>query len=259
MMLKFGIYTSEKASTMVQQFRPVLDALEQGMEQRLGQPVTITTIVSPTYEDGRKKLTTGQVDLARMGPASYVLAKLENHDLSLLVFENDGGDKWLDGVIAVRKDSSIQQISDLRGKSFAFGDESSTIGRYLAQYAMMENGVLARDLSQYTYLGRHDLVGQAVLHETYDAGAMKEDVYNKLVAAGKPLRAIARLPNITGPWAARADMDPIVRQAIIDSLLELKDPKVLNTMRKNGFLPGTDDDLVHVRRTIENNARFFLP
>jgi hypothetical protein len=37
-------------------------------------------------------------------------------------------------VIAVQKDSPLKTLAELKGKKFAFGDQNSTIGRYLAQF-----------------------------------------------------------------------------------------------------------------------------
>ena len=46
MNLSFGVYTADKPTTVVRQFRPALDAIETHMSELLGQPVTI----SATFE-----------------------------------------------------------------------------------------------------------------------------------------------------------------------------------------------------------------
>ena len=53
-------------------------------------------------------------------------------------------------------------------KSFAFGNELSTIGRYLAQQYLMQHGIHEKDLSHYKYLGRHDRVGTAVANKALE-------------------------------------------------------------------------------------------
>ena len=40
-------------------------------------------------------------------------------------------------------------VEDLRGRTFAFGDRNSTIGRYLSQLHLMEHGIRAPDLAGY--------------------------------------------------------------------------------------------------------------
>ncbi len=39
--LHFGVYTTDKPTAMVRKLRPILDALEIDLSQRLGEPVTI--------------------------------------------------------------------------------------------------------------------------------------------------------------------------------------------------------------------------
>ena len=84
--------------------------------------------------------------------------------------EDKKGERRFSGVIVVGADSSIKRLADLAGKRFAFGDENSTIGRYLAQAELVKAGIRARDLAHYEYLGRHDLVAKAVSLGDFRAG-----------------------------------------------------------------------------------------
>ncbi|MGB7933228.1 MAG: PhnD/SsuA/transferrin family substrate-binding protein, partial [Gammaproteobacteria bacterium] len=81
--LVFGVYTSDKPSTMVQQFRPALNVLEDRLTDLLSEPVRIRTSVSKSYDDGLRDLVEGTVDFARFGPASYILAKKQEPGLSI--------------------------------------------------------------------------------------------------------------------------------------------------------------------------------
>lgn len=75
-------------------------------------------------------------------------------------------------------------FSQLRGQTFAFGDERSTIGRYLSQLLLVQHGIRADELLSYEYLGRHDRVGTAVGAGQFDAGALKESTFRKLKKKG---------------------------------------------------------------------------
>ena len=68
--------------------------------------------------------------------------------------ESKKGQKTFNGVICIHKTSSIKKVSELAGKRFAFGNELSTIGRYLSQLYLLNNGVKASDLGYYEYLGK---------------------------------------------------------------------------------------------------------
>jgi len=66
----------------------------------------------------------------------------------------------------------------------------------------MKANVFAKDLASYDYLGRHDKVGAAVAAGKYEAGALKESTFKKQIKKGKPLRELARFPNVTKLWIA---------------------------------------------------------
>jgi phosphonate transport system substrate-binding protein len=255
--LVFGIYTADKPSTVVAQFRPLLNQLEIAIGQQLNQPVHIKLDIAATYEKGIENVVAGKVDLARLGPASYILAKQQNDDLSIVALESSKGKKTFYGVIAVHEQSDIDSIEDLKGKTFAFGNEKSTIGRYLSQQELYENGILASDLKSYEYLGRHDAVGAAVGGGFYDAGALKEGTFKKQLNKGIPIRAIAKFPNVTKPWIVSTRDDSQLNIAIKKALLSIDEPATLRAFGKQGFLEGTDADYARIRQSMENNDDFF--
>lgn len=255
--LNFGVYTSDKPSTMVRKFRPVLDRLEHDLTSRLGEPVRIHTQVARSYDQGVENLTQGRIDFSRLGPASYVTAKRYEAGISILAIEHQGGEKVFNGVICVAADSPIRSVSDLRGKRFAFGDVNSTIGRYLAQRYLLQHGVRASDLAAYDYLGRHDLVGSAVAAGSYDAGALKEGTFRRVVENGGQLRALAVFPNVTKPWVARAGLSERLAAALRAALLEINDPATLAALGADGFAAGNDEDYLTIRLAIEKNNEFF--
>lgn len=253
----FGTYSSDKPSAMVKQLRPSLKRIGELMGRALGEPVEVRLQVVRGYKAGVKLIADGKVDFARFGPASYVMAKRENPNLKILAMEKKRGKKQFYGIIAVHKDSPIQELSQLQGKSFGFGNERSTLGRYIAQMSLMEAGVFASDLKSYEYLGRHDKVGRAVGSGLVDAGALEETTFKKLVSAGVPIRALTRTPNATRPWVARAGMDPRLFNALRQALIELDDSEALSALRFEGFLLGDDSDYNPTRRAIEENHKFF--
>ncbi|NIZ14309.1 PhnD/SsuA/transferrin family substrate-binding protein [Phaeobacter sp. HF9A] len=254
--LVFGSYAADKPSATVRQYRPFLSFLEKRMEARLGERVTIRMKITKDYEESIRELVAGEVDFARFGPASYVHAKARNPGISIIAMESKGGDKRFKGVIAVHRDSTIAQVSDLRGLSFAFGDELSTIGRYLSQSFLLEAGISSKDLKGFEYLGRHDLVGEAVGAGKFSAGALKESTFKKLVEKGVPIRALASFDNVTKPWIARAGLDARVQEAMRQVMLSEQNEEVVKRVSKNGFLAGTDADYDFVRDGMQRSSDF---
>lgn len=254
--LRFGVYTSDKASDMVRQFRPLMNAIEQGLQERTGTPVRVSMQVASNYEKGIEDLVEGRVDFSRFGPASYVMAKRANPEVRLLAMESKNGGKRFKGLIVVHADSAYQSVGELRGARFAFGDPRSTIGRYLVQKYLVEHGVYSGDLASYHFLGRHDAVARAVAAGNFDAGAVKSRTLQKAVKAGVPLRELASFENVTKPWITRAGMEDELYGALRDTLLGIKDSEGLKGLGKEGFLPGDDSEYDFIRQAMTASAAF---
>ena len=255
--LDFGVYSSNKPSAMVRVFKPTLNQLERSMSVSLGREVDIRMQIAKDYDAGVQALTSGEVDFSRFGPSSYIEAKNINEHLRILAMEAKNDEKVFYGIIAVHEDSDIQELSELRGRSFAFGDEGSTIGRFLSQLHLEQNDIRAGDLSTYEYLGRHDKVGTAVGAGDFDAGALNESTFKKLIAKGEPIRELARFSNVTKPWIASSQLDDEIYGALQAALLELENEAALSALKVDGFLGGDDADYERIKTAMEENDRFF--
>ena len=255
--LVFGVYASDKPSAMVEQIRPTLDVVERNLSSSLHDRVTIELKVLRDYETGISVLTSGKVDFARLGAVSYVEAKTGAPDIELLASELNGDAPYFHGVICVRRDSPIQAVSDLRGKTFAFGAEQSTMGRYVAQLFLARSGITAADLKSFQYLGRHDRVAAAVAAGQFDAGALEETIFNKLAKESLPIRAIASYRDLTKAWVARVGLDAQLKAKLRQALLAVHDPAALSALRFDGFTATTDADYDPTRAAVKENSRFF--
>jgi ABC-type phosphate/phosphonate transport system substrate-binding protein len=72
------------------------------------------------------------------------------------------------GCILARTDSSVTRLEDLRGRSFAFSDETSTSGHIFARALLDRSGVA---LGHVLFAGGHPNVVQAVADGKVDGGA----------------------------------------------------------------------------------------
>lgn len=254
--LTFGTYTADKATETVKTFKPVLDHIAKEMTAVLGEPVTIRLKITNKYTLGIEQLANGSVDFSRFGPASYVTAKAMNPRIEIIAMELEDGKKTFTGVIAVHKDSNIETIGDLRGRSFAFGDKLSTIGRYLAQEQLLASDISAMDLSEYDFLGRHDTVGSAVGNKDFDAGALKSGTFDKLVAKDVPIKILAEFDNVTKPWIVRSDLSPRIVNALRQVLIDPKNTDALRSASEYGFAAGTDAEYDIIRDAMKVSEDF---
>ena len=248
--LILGLYPSEKPSNMVEALRPCLNAVEAAMAAELGQKVEIRIQMLSDYVTALNALVAGEVDFARVGPASYVLGKKEQPGLELLATENSHGGVTFEGLIVVRDDSDLHSVADLKGRSFAFVSERSTLGRFFPQAYLAKAGITAKDLGDYDYVGHHEAVGLAVWAGRYDAGALNSRMYRKLLDRGLKLRVIASFENVTRPWVARAGLPVGIAASLRRALLGLDEPEILATLGFDGFLPAQDTYYEPTRRLI---------
>lgn len=253
--LRFGLYQTEKATEMYKRFTPFLEALQDDTSKRMSAPCDIELSIFKTYDEAIDALVGGTVDFVHFGPASYITAKERNADIELLAMEHENGEKISKGVIIVRKDSPIQSIEDLRGKTFAFGDKNSTVGRYLVQAELATHKVFAKDLANFKYLERHDQVASAVEHGDFDAGSVKFTSFKK-ANERNTLRALATFDNVTKPVVARAGLDRAVFRALQESLIAYKNDAFFKEMKITGFTSASDEDFKLVRDGIRLANKF---
>ena len=171
--LSLGVHPYLPATEIMARFSPLARYLAQG----LGVPVSVE--IAPDYDAHIEALGEGAVDIAFLGPASYVrlvqmhgphplLARLAVHDKSAFR-----------GVVAVKAESSLQTLADLRGKRFAFGDPNSTMSALVPTAMLRQSGVLPGDLASVAHLSNHRNVALGVLSGQFDVGAMKEETFKQ--------------------------------------------------------------------------------
>jgi phosphonate transport system substrate-binding protein len=165
------------------------------------------------------------------------------------------GLKRFNGLIIAHKDSNITEVKHVHGKSFAFGDENSTIGRFLAQELLVENGITADSLHSFDYLGRHDKVAKAVMTKTHDVGALKSSTYKKLCDP-KEIVIVRAFSNVTKPWVASSKLSKEICDAITSSLLILENQEVIGELGCSGFTIATPKEYDLVREGMKKAYAF---
>jgi phosphonate transport system substrate-binding protein len=252
--LRLATYSSERPSAELAKMEPIRAAIERGLNAG-GNRFRVEMRIFNTYGEAVDAAVSGTADFSRLGPASYVLAKARQPGLPLLARESIGRSGQLNGYIFVADQSPIREIKDLRGRRFAFGEEQSTTGRYLAQAALVDAGIHARDLAEYKYLGRHDKVAFAVGAESFDAGAANEITLRKY-REDKRLRPILFLSGPAHAWVGRRDLPRDRQEALRQALLSLQ-PAELERIGRDAILTAEDSDFDAVRSAMKKSERFF--
>ncbi|MGK7345515.1 MAG: phosphate/phosphite/phosphonate ABC transporter substrate-binding protein [Candidatus Nitrospinota bacterium M3_3B_026] len=186
--LKLGVHPYLSTTELVERFGP----LAGWLGRRLGKPVTLE--ISRDYEEHISRIGDGKLDIAYIGPVSYVKLVERYGEKPILGRLEVNGVNSFRGVIIVHRDSPIDSLKNLRGKRFAFGDPGSTMSHLVPRYMLWEAGVLVSDLSDYAFLENHHNVALGVLMGDFDAGAVKEEVFKEYM--GRGLRALETTPAV---------------------------------------------------------------
>lgn len=181
--LRLSIFPYNAPSQVVERFQPWVAALSK----ELGRPVRLHLATS--YENQVRLVVEGAVDLALMGPASYVRARDRYADIGRVVLIAGGAP--YQGAIVVRSDSPYETLSDLRNTSFAFSAHHSLSGHFAPRVLLREAGIDLADLRDYTFLDRHERVALAVLYGDFDAGAIGLGIASRYADGDPGLRVLA--------------------------------------------------------------------
>jgi len=186
--LVLGVYPYLNISEVLQRFDPLANYLSEA----LNIPVEIS--VSQDYSEHIELMGKDFLDIAYVGPVSYVSLLEQYHSKIMLGrIEVRGQNKYRGGIV-VKNNSQINSLADLKGKTFAFGDPQSTMSHIVPHYMLLEAGIKDADLAGYDFLGNHESVALGVLLGQYDAGAVKSRVANKY--AKNNLRVLQWTPYI---------------------------------------------------------------
>lgn len=181
--ITFGVHPFKPASKLIEAFSPLSDYLSE----KMGEKVNLQ--ISTDYQAHIDAIGKGDLDIAYLGPVSYVSLRDSYGAMPLLARQAIKGKPVFHGKIFVRKDSPIQNLADLKGKQFAFGENHSTMSHLVPRYMLYQAGITVDKLGGYKFVGDHVNVALGVLAGDFDAGAAKEDVYFNHESRG--LRAIA--------------------------------------------------------------------
>jgi phosphonate transport system substrate-binding protein len=202
----FGVIPRDNPRILYEKYQPLLDYLA-------GQtPYTYELVLKKNYEDTVNALGNGEMDLALLGPLTYLEARAKYGAISILKPKGANGDARYRSVIITKKGTGLQQLASLKGKSVAFSATKSTSGNLIPRYLLANSGLHLSDLGRYANFDYHDSVVKAVLKGQQDAGAVRDSVARKYSMLGIEIIAESE-PIPTGPLVA----GPGIPYAVIEN------------------------------------------
>lgn len=244
--IRFGIHPYLPKEELHKRFSPLIEFLSKELK------LSMELVVSKNYESHIENIGNNVVDIAYMGPSSFVELSEKYGRYPLLARLEIKGKPVFHGYIVARNDTQITKLKQLRGKRFAFGSPHSTMSYLVPRYMLKESGVRLEALKNYNFLGNHRNVALGVLLGEYDAGAVKEEIYFELKERG--LRHIAISPAISEHlFVCSKNMPARLCNQIGTTMQNLsqidKGRNILSHIKKGltGFVPAKHSDYDNLR------------
>ena len=186
------------------------------LTKQLGVRVQYVPVTN--YAAAVSAFRTGNIDLVWFGGLTGVQARLQKPG-SKVIAQRDIDASFHTIFIAntssgLKPVSSLQGLSQLKGKRFTFGSESSTSGRLMPQYFLGQAGVKPNQFAGGApgFSGSHDATIALVQSGAYQAGAVNEQVWRTNLSEGKAnpakVMAIWKTPGYPDyHWIAQPDLD----------------------------------------------------
>jgi len=244
----FAVHPYLPATEIIEKFGP----LARYLSKELGRQVIID--ISLDYQNHIERTGRDNIDIAYMGPASYVKMVGEYGRKTILARQAINGKPTFQGVIIVRKESPLHALKDLAGKRFAFGDPESTMSHLVPRYMLLKGGVTIDRLGGHAFLENHHNVALGVLAGDFHAGAVKEEVFDAYDERG--LRELARTPYIpdhvfVATKRVSAEEGRNVRDALYLLMKNEEGRKILDAVKTSmGLVPGEDSDYDDLREML---------
>lgn len=238
--MRVSLVPGEKPSIMRRKLKPLTDYLEK----RIAMKIEFRPVVSE--DDLVDALVANKVDLVWFSGFDFVRAKQRSKDQIIPVVQRAEDAQTRSVFITARAD--IARLDELRGKSFAFGAQSSTTD-HLMPRAVLRAAHLDPDIEikRVVYTGTPDGVVEAVAGGRADAGVLSIAAWEKLLAEGKADPKVLHVFYTTTGycdynWAARADMDANLRRKLTDAFISLDrniglEKEILDLQHASRFIP----------------------
>ena len=248
--LSIGLIPAEDSQAMIESSRQVLDQLREQM----GVPVK--PFVATDYNGVIEALRAKKLDVAYLGPFSYVLANsMANVEAFAVAVTKKTGQSSYKSVIIARKDSGITKPADLKGRNFAFVDPTSASGHLFPKAGLMRTGIDPDTFfGRVIFSGSHDASILAVANKKVDAAAVADRILASAIAKGQVKSEDIQVvwssdPIPESPMVWRKDLDPARKAKLQQALANVKDLPWGDQGVLNGFQPTNDAAYDVVRDT----------
>jgi phosphonate transport system substrate-binding protein len=163
----FAVVPAENATGVTERFQPFVAFLAR----ELG--VRVTLRIANDYAAVVEGQRAGNIHIAYYGPSSFARALMTGAQITAVAQDvNADGSTGYFSVFYVRRDSTFQNIQDLRGRRLALVDPNSTSGNNVPRFALDKMGINPEQFfANVIYSGSHENAVIALQQGSVDVAA----------------------------------------------------------------------------------------
>jgi phosphonate transport system substrate-binding protein len=208
-----GIHPLHNPQRLMETYGPIVDYINANIPEAV-----FRLEASRNYEEYERKLYIRHFAFAMPNPYQT----LQSLKYGYRIFGKMGDDEDFTGVILVRKDSGIKEVTDLKGKAVAYPAPTALAATMMPQYFLQTHGIdVNRDIEN-RYVGSQESAIINVLRGYVAAGATWPVPWKAFVASqpelANQLEVKWETPAlVNNGWVVRNDIPP----AIVDKFARL--------------------------------------
>ena len=248
--IRIGLIPSEDSRAML----AASDQLLKAVETNLG--IKVQGFVASDYNGVIEAMRSGHVEVAYLGPFSYVLGTTIAPIEAFCTAETaKSGKTYYRSQIIALKSSGLNKLEDLRGKTFAFVDPSSTSGHLFPKAGLIKEGIDPdKFFGRTLFTGSHDANALAVANKRVDAATIADRIFDAAVAKNLVKREDIQVvwesgPIPESPTVWRKNLSPELKSKIKTAFLNVKDITWADQGKLNRFVETDDKPYDIIRET----------
>lgn len=248
--LNMGSIAMDSPADMFKRFR----LLTRYLSSKSGMAIHYRA--EPDMDSTLQSLGRNSLQIAYLTPAAYLAAR-DKYQVEPLVNPLVKGKGTFTLSVAVRSDSPIKSLNDLKGKTFGLGDPKAL----LQPAVLKQGGILLSDLGKVLYLNHYDNIVKSLKSGEIDGGIVKDSVLADSSSNG--LRVIYT----SGPlqsyvFVVSKSMDGKTRDKLKKAFLSFNEnntgeAEAMDLFEKNvnGFEDVKDSDFDVIRKALDKVAK----
>jgi phosphonate transport system substrate-binding protein len=255
--INFGVIPTQGSTSMKENFSGITEHLNK----KLGIKVELQ--LAGDYTGVITGMQHKHIDVAYFGPESYVQAqKRANAEALVVEVDAESGLPGYRGIIITKKDSGLNTLESIKGKTWAFTSSQSTSGTLVPTVMFSKSGIDPQKyFSKVLYSGGHEASILSIKAGKIDAASVDRLEYNRGLGKAwkdEDFNIIWTSDLIPGSlMAARGDLPESLKKALKEAFISYTDMEGLNKLKIKGYIEANDSmydpvrDLIEVKKQLE--------